>query len=63
MCNYMKEQIDFVFGKGTSEKAFGNALTLNMFDQFLGGISDYISKSRNSKMKKYTQTKGKGVMK
>lgn len=62
MCDYMKEQIDFVFGKGTSEKVFGNMMRLDMFDQFLEGISGYVMESRNSKMEKYLKN-NKGVMK
>ena len=54
MCEYMRGKIDYVFGDGTSEKAFGNAMTLNMFEQFFAGITPYIQKARSEKVKQYT---------
>jgi hypothetical protein len=62
MFGYMCEQIDYVFGEGTSEKAFGNTVKLELIDQFLNGIAEYVINARNSKMKKYLNT-GNGVMK
>ena len=54
MCEYMREKIDQVFGEGTSQKAFGNAMTLNMFEQFFVGVTPYIQKARTEKVKQYT---------
>ena len=54
MCEYMREKIDQVFGEGTSQKAFGNAMTLNMFEQFFAGVTPYIQKARTEKVKQYT---------
>ena len=42
-----------VFGAGTSEKAFGEAQTLNMFEQFFDGITPYIQGARGQKVSKY----------
>jgi len=57
-CDYICERIDYVFGEGTSQKAFASARTLDMFKQFLSGISPFISKTRREKIKKYTNPEG-----
>jgi hypothetical protein len=62
MFNYMCEQIDYVFGKGTSEMAFDNVAKLELIDQFLSGITEHVLTIRNSKMKKYLNSEN-GVMK
>ncbi|MDJ0305392.1 MULTISPECIES: DUF6673 family protein [Dehalobacter] len=54
ICEFLRERIDHVFGKGTSQAAFGNANTLDMFEQFLNGITPYIQQSRVGKVEKYT---------
>ena len=51
---YLKGQIDLVFGQGTSQKAFGDANTLNMFEQFFNGIAPYVQAARAGKVNKYT---------
>jgi len=53
LCDYLRGQIDTVFGAGTSQKAFGEARTLNMFVQFFEGITPFIQGARNEKLKKY----------
>lgn len=69
VCEYMKEKVDQVFGDGTSEKAFGKAMALDMFGQFFDGVTPYISSARDSKIEKYTGNRaqrradGKKVMK
>lgn len=52
--DYLKEQIDLIFGKGTSEKAFGDANTLNMFEQFFDGITPYVQNARSGMINEYT---------
>lgn len=52
-CDYICDRIDHVFGEGTSQKAFDGARTLDMFGQFLDGISPYISKTRSQKVSQY----------
>lgn len=53
VCEYIRERIDYLFGKGTSQKAFGDALALDMFTQFFKGITPFIQNSRTSKVEKY----------
>lgn len=62
---FMREKIDDVFGEGTSQAAFGDANTLDMFEQFFNGITPFIQTAREKKVSKYTTPKGKrpGVMK
>lgn len=55
----LKGKIDNVFGEGTSKAAFGDANTFDMFEQFIDGITPYIQKSRDDKIKKYTSSAGK----
>ncbi len=61
-CGYMREKIDTVFGEGTSQKVFGNANTLDMFEQFFEGVTPYIEKVRGAKINKYTKNNKKNVM-
>lgn len=53
LCQYLRAQIDKVFGDGTSKTVFGEHNTLNMFEQFFNGIVPFIQSARNSKVKKY----------
>jgi len=53
-CQYMREQIDHLFGKGTSDTAFGGANTLEMFVQFFDGVGPFIGKARAEKINQYT---------
>lgn len=64
MCEYMKEQIDYVFGNGTSEKAFGDIINPDMINQFLSGVAEYILSIRNTKINQYVgKDETKGVIK
>ena len=62
ICLFMREQVDMVFGAGTSQKIFGDVNTLEMFTQFFDGITPYIQKNRQEKMAKYIASKQAGVM-
>ena len=62
VCKYMRDRIDVIFGVGTSDKVFGGANTLDMFEQFFNGITPYISKARAAKTAKYKNAGKKGVM-
>lgn len=53
ICRYMREKIDFVFGEGTSDTAFGTANTMDMFSQFFDGITPFIKSARDDKTSKY----------
>lgn len=61
-CGFMRGKIDGVFGEGTSQTVFGDANTIDMFEQFFEGITPYIKKVRNTKINKYTMTNKKNVM-
>ncbi len=63
ICNHMREKIDIVFGEDTSQKAFGNTNTLDMFEQFFEGVTPYIEKVRSTKINEYTKNNKKNVMK
>lgn len=54
ICGFMRGRIDHVFGDGSSQKAFGNANTLDMFEQFFNGITPFIQQSREGKIQRYT---------
>lgn len=51
---FMRDEIDHVFGEGTSQKAFGEHLSLFMIEQFFKGIMPYVKKVRQGKTSKYT---------
>jgi len=53
LCDYLRKNIDHVFGQGTSAKVFENNQTLNMFEQFFTGILPYVNKARTEKISKY----------
>lgn len=53
-CGFLREKIDDVFGTGTSQAAFGDANTLDMFEQFLNGVTPFVQKAREKQVNKYT---------
>ena len=66
VCTFMREQIDTLFGVGTSQKAFGESLSLPAIGQFFDGIVPFVQQARAGKLEKYhaVRTKsGRGVMK
>lgn len=63
VCEFMRLQIDSLFGAETSQKAFGDALSLEMIEQFFTGITPFIQRARSGRVAKYTPAgKGKKVM-
>ncbi len=56
-CEYFRKKIDQVFGEGTSQAAFGDAMTLDMFQQFFEGIAPFIQATRAAKIAKYVNNK------
>lgn len=63
-CEFFRDRIDNLFGAGTSQKVFGNALALSMFGQFFSGITPFIQSAREAKLLKYANNKHAGrVMK
>lgn len=53
ICIFMRNEIDALFGNGTSDIAFGKTNTLDMFVQFFEGVTPYIQSAREDKMEKY----------
>jgi hypothetical protein len=52
-CLYIREQIDHVFGEGTSQTVFGDGMVLEVFEQFFDGIAPFIQTTRTGKIGKY----------
>lgn len=52
-CEYMRERIDYLFGAGTSHKAFGDTLELDVFQQFFEGITPFVKEARTEKIAQY----------
>jgi len=64
MCEYLCERIDYVFGPGTSQKAFGDTLSMPLIDQFFQAMVPLINKTRSEKAAKYGRPRhGSKVMK
>lgn len=62
ICLFFREQIDQIFGEGTSQTVFGDSNSLDMFEQFFAGITPYIQKNREEKLAKYTAVPQRNVM-
>jgi hypothetical protein len=54
VCEYINQQIDNLFGNGTSEKAFNGAMQLDLYTQFFEGMTPFIREARKDKIEKYT---------
>lgn len=67
VCGFMHGKIDVLFGAGTSQKAFGDSMSLNAIGMFFEGVTPFIMKERSEKVQKYsnaeTEKKNKHVMK
>jgi len=53
LCEWSRDKIDQVFGVGTSQAAFGDAVELEMFTQFFEGITPFIEQARGEKTQQY----------
>jgi hypothetical protein len=65
-CTFIRERIDHLFGAGTSQIAFGDTLSLDIFTQFFEGVTPFIQSVRSEKIAQYSaksQRSGKRVMK
>ena len=60
-CLYVRGQIDNLFGPGTSQTVFGDALSLDACNQFFEGVAPFIQKARTEKIQKYTNKRPKRV--
>lgn len=54
-CEFMRAEIDTVFGEGTSQKLFGDVLALDMISNFLDAITPYIQEARAEKIAPYVK--------
>jgi hypothetical protein len=60
VCEFMRAKIDGLFGAGTSQKAFGDALELEVFEQFFSGITPFIQRARDEKVRRYLNQQNAG---
>jgi hypothetical protein len=60
VCEFMRAEIDALFGAGASQAAFGDALTLDMFEQFFTGITPFIKSARDEKVRRYLNDQNSG---
>lgn len=58
--HYYRELIDKCFGEGTSDLVFGECNTLEMFGDFLDGITPYYEKANAERLAKYKKPKKSG---
>ena len=56
VCGFMREKIDILFGAGTSQKAFGDAHSLDAIGMFFEGVTPHIMSKRTEKVNKYSNT-------
>lgn len=56
-CEFIRNEIDIIFGKNTSDIVFGRANSFEIFEQFLNGITPYIQSARDKKLSKYLNHK------
>lgn len=52
-CDYMRKEIDELFGESTCKKVFGENSSFELFEQFLNGIAEYVQPIRKERMSKY----------
>lgn len=55
LCLYIRGEIDNLFGSGTSQIAFGDALNIHAIEAFLTGVIPYFGKARKEKVNKYAR--------
>jgi hypothetical protein len=59
-CEYMHEQIDGLFGAGTSFKAFEGVMDIELITQLFEGLTPFVQKARSEKLAKYAKPKPNG---
>ena len=57
LCQFCYEQIDAVFGDGTSAMVFGDTLSIESVFQFFDGVTPHFQRARNAKVATYTPKK------
>ena len=58
ICEWMRKGIDSVFGKGTSNTVFGDAMSLEVIFQFLDGVTPFIQEARQTQLERYMKHGG-----
>jgi hypothetical protein len=56
LADFIRDRIDYVFGVGTSQKAFGDSFSLDMVSQLFEGLTPFIGAARTEKINRYTNT-------
>lgn len=57
ICHFAFEQIDYMFGEGTSQKLFNGMESLDMVEQFFRGLTPIVQQARQQKVNKYRPAK------
>lgn len=58
----LRDELDAVFGAGTSQMVFGDTLDLDMVCQLLEGLTPFVRKARTERMAQYQRRNGQGVL-
>lgn len=53
-CEFIRSQIDAIFGEGTSKTVFGDAYSIAAFGQFFAQITPYVKAARSKKVAAHT---------
>lgn len=53
LSEWLRDQIDDLFGEGTSQMVFGDLHNLDVYEQFFEGIRPYFKKARAEKVDQY----------
>ena len=59
----MRDAIDNIFGAGTSQTVFGDAMSPEAIASFFEGITPYFQKASSDRIQKYTNRAQKRAMK
>ena len=54
VCTFIRNRIDYLFGANTSRIAFGDVMSMDVFEQFFQGITPYFQKARAAKVEQYS---------
>ena len=59
---FIRAMIDSIFGDGTSQVAFGDQNSLDLFARFFKGTEPYVRKARQQELDRYLKDTEDGVM-
>ena len=64
VCDFMRGQVDYLFGNGTAQMVFGDSRNLETISSFFVQLKPYFERGREKKIEKYTRNRHKpNVMK